>query len=148
MSDDSIEFLAKYKDWVAVKRISITPETPPEEIVLQISGIRQSVDRKSFEILGVNTKAIDEYATTLTKGVRKSFPALAETVQKLGTKEVKEVLKGATNGKEELAEIAQTYLFRRVVQGLQFDFDVNHELLQKAYPKLKIPKPLGRRPKA
>ena len=69
-------------------------------------------------------------------------------MQKLGTKEIKEVLKNSTGGKEELAGIAQTYLFRRVVQGLQFDFDVNPDLLQKAYPKLKIPKPLGRRPKA
>ena len=58
------------------------------------------------------------------------------------------MLKAATGGKEELAEIAQTYLFRRVVQGLQFDFDVNPDLLQKAYPKLKVPKPPGRRPKA
>ena len=146
--EDSVEFLARYKDWVAVKRIRITEGTLPEEIVLQLAGIRQSVDRKSFEILGIDVKALDEYATELTKGTRKSYGALAEAVQKLGTKEIKEVLKNSTGGKEELAGIAQTYLFRRVVQGLQFDFDVNPDLLQKAYPKLKIPKPLGRRPKA
>lgn len=148
VDEDSIEFFARYKDWVAVKKISIKEGTRPEEIALQISSIRQSVDKKSFEILGLDTKALDAYAETLTKGARKSFPALAEVLQKLGTKEVKESLKTATGGKEELAEIAATYLFRRVVQGLQFDFDLNPDLLQKAYPGLKIPKPMGRRPKA
>lgn len=145
--NESIEFVAKYKNWVAVKKIQIREGTAPEEIVLQLAGIRQSVDRKSFEILGIDTQAIDAYAAEFTKGTRKSFSALAEVVQKLGTKEVKERLKAATNGKEQLTAIAQTYLFRRVVQGLQFDFDVNPDLLQKAYPTLKVPKPPGRRPK-
>lgn len=146
--NDSIEFVAKYKNWVAVKKIQITEGLAPEEIALQLSTIRQSVDRKSFEILGIDTAAIDAYASEFTKGTRKSFSALAEVVQKLGTKEVKEKLKAATNGKDELTEIAQVYLFRRVVQGLQFDFDVNPDLLQKAYPGLKVPKPPGRKPKA
>jgi hypothetical protein len=48
---DSIEFLAKYKDWLAVKKISITNDTKPEEIVLQLAGIRQSLDRKAFEMI-------------------------------------------------------------------------------------------------
>ena len=71
--NDSVEFLAKYKNWVAVKKIRITEGTVPEEIVLQLSGIRQSVDRKSFEILGIDVEAMDEYATELTKGTRKSL---------------------------------------------------------------------------
>jgi hypothetical protein len=145
---DSIEFVARYKNWLAVKKIQITEGTAPEEIALQLSSIRQSVDRKSFEILGIDTAAIDAYAAELTKGARKSYPALAEALQRLGTKEVKEFVKGATGGKEELAELASTYLFRRTVQNLAFDFDVNPDLLQKAYPKLKVPKPPGRKPKA
>lgn len=148
MSEDSIEFLAKYKNWIAVKKIAITETTAPEDIVLGLSGIRQSVDRKSFEILGVNTAAIDAYALELAKGARKSYPALGEVLQKLNTKEVKETVKNACGGKEELSQIGMTYLFRRVVQGLAFDFDVNPDLLQKAYPNLKVPKPPGRRPKA
>jgi hypothetical protein len=148
MSDDSIEFLAKYKNWVAVKKITITETTAPEEIVLGLSGIRQSVDRKSFELLGINTATIDAYALELAKGARKSYSALGEVLQKLSTKEVKETVKGCCGGKEELTDIAMTYLFRKVVQGLAFDFDVNPDLLQKAYPTLKIPKPPGRQRKA
>lgn len=145
---DSIEFFARYKDWLAVKKISIDGGTKPEEVVLQLAGIRQSIDRKAFELLGVDTKAIDEYAADLTKGMRKSYGALAQVVQKLGTGEAKEAVKNACKGRAELEGIAATYLFRRTAQSLTFDFDVNQDLLQKAYPGLKVPRPPGRKPKA
>ena len=145
---DSIEFLAKYKNWLAVKKISIKQDTKPEEIALQLSSIRQSIDKKSFEILGINTVALDAYALQLTGGARKSYGKLAELVQKLGTAEAKETASNACNGNAGLAGIASTYLFRRVVQNLTFDFDVNPDILQKAFPSLKIPKPPGRKRKA
>ncbi len=145
---DSIEFLAKYKNWLAVKKISIGPDTKPEEIVLQMSSIRQSVDKKSFELLGIDTAKLDAYAAAITNGKRKSFGSLAEVVQKLGTSEAKEAVSGATGGNGGLVEIASTYLFRKTVQNLAFDFDVNPEMLQKAFPGLKVPKPPGRKPKA
>ncbi len=148
MGSDSIEFLARYKNWLAVKKITIDDNTKPEEIVLQLSTIRQSVDKKSFELLGIDTATLDAYATQLTGGARKSYGKLAEVIQKLGASDTKEVVTKATGGKEELAEIAGTYLFRKTVQNLTFDFDVNPEMLQKAYPNLKLPKPPGRKPKA
>jgi Protein of unknown function (DUF2666) len=147
-SSDSIEFLARYKNWLAVKKISIREDTKPEEIALQLSSIRQSIDKKSFEILGIDTVALDNYAAQITGGARKSYGKLAEIVQKLGTAEAKGEASKACKGKEELAEIASTYLFRRVIQNLTFDFDVNPDMLQKAFPNLKVPKPPGRRPKS
>jgi hypothetical protein len=148
MADDSIEFLAKYKTWIAVKKLAIKDDTKPEEIVLTLSGVRQSVDKKSFEILGIDTVSLDAYATQVTGGARKSYGKLAEIVQKLGTGEAKQAAIKACNGNDALSEIATTYLFRRVIQNLAFDFDVNPDMLQKAFPGLKIPKPLGRKPKA
>ena len=145
---DSIEFLAKYKDWVAVKKIRIDANTKPEEIAAQLSGIRQSIDKKAFELLGIDTAKLDAYAARLTSGSRKSYNTLAQIVQKLGTGDAKETITAATNSKQELNEIASTYLFRRTVQGLSFDFDVNAEMLEKAFPGLKLPKPPGRKPKA
>ena len=145
---DSIEFLAKYKTWLAVKKIHIDEKTAPEEIVLQLSSIRQSVDKKSFELLGLDLQKLDAYAAQLTSGTRKSYGALSEVIQKLGKGDVKEVVSSATGGRPELAEIASTYLFRRTVQNLAFDFDVNPDMLQKAFPQLKIPKPPGRQKKA
>ena len=145
---DSIEFLARYKNWLAVKKIHIDEKTAPEEIVLQLSSIRQSVDKKSFELLGIDVAKLDAYAAQLVGGKRKSYGSLAEVIQKLSGSDVKEVVNGSTGGRPELAEIASTYLFRKTVQGLMFDFDVNPEMLQKAFPGLKVPKPPGRKPKA
>ncbi len=145
---DSIEFLARYKNWLAVKKIHIDEKTAPEEIVLQLSSIRQSVDKKSFELLGIDLAKLDAYAAQLVSGKRKSYGSLAEVIQKLSGSDVKEVVNGSTGGRPELAEIASTYLLRKTVQGLMFDFDVNPEILQKAFPGLKVPKPPGRKPKA
>ncbi len=145
---DSIEFLARYKNWLAVKKISINEKTPTEEIVLQMASIRQSVDKKSFELLGIDTAKLDAYAAQLTGGARKSYGNLAGVVEKLGTGEAKDAVGSSTGGKQELVEIAATYLFRRTVQNMAFDFDVNPEMLQKAFPNLKLPKPPGRKPKA
>ncbi|MGC8628830.1 MAG: DUF2666 family protein [Candidatus Micrarchaeia archaeon] len=145
---ESIEFYAKYKNWVAVKKITIRDDTKPEEIAMQIASIRQSIDRKAFEILGINTALLDAFAAELTKNMRKSYANLAQALQNLGKQEAKDQISKATNGKPELEDVASAYLLRKVVQNLQFDFDVNQELLEKAYPYLKMPKPPGRKPKA
>ncbi|MGC9037197.1 MAG: DUF2666 family protein, partial [Candidatus Micrarchaeia archaeon] len=111
-SNESIEFYARYKNWVAVKKITIRDDTKPEEIVAQIASIRQSIDRKAFEILGIDTQALDAYAASLTKDMRKSYSNLARAIENLGKQEAKEQISKATGGKPELEEIAATYLFR------------------------------------
>ncbi|MGC8676237.1 MAG: DUF2666 family protein, partial [Candidatus Micrarchaeia archaeon] len=144
---ESIEFYAKYKGWVAVKKIEINEDTKPEEVAAKVVSIRQNIDRKAFELLGIDMAALDAYAASLTGNMRKSYANLANVIQNLGKQEVKEQVSKATGGKPELVDIAATYLFRKVVQNLSFDFDVNQEMLEKAYPYLKMPKPPGRKPK-
>ncbi|MGC8671361.1 MAG: DUF2666 family protein [Candidatus Micrarchaeia archaeon] len=148
MAEESIEFYANYKGWVAVKKITIREDTKPEEVAAQVAGIRQSIDRKAFELLGIDTQALDAYAASITKDMRKSYSNLAKVIESLGKQEAKEQVSKATGGKPELEEIAATYLFRKVVQNLAFDFDVTQDMLEKAYPYLKMPKPPGRKPKA
>lgn len=143
----SIDFSAKYKDWIVIKKASILPDTKPEEIAFQLASIRQTIDRKAFEILGIDTKALDAYAATITSGMRKSYKDMAQAVQALGSPQSKEAVSSACGSRSELEEPAKTYLFRKVIQGLGFDFDVNQEMLAKVYPHLKLPKPRGRQPK-
>jgi vacuolar-type H+-ATPase subunit H len=145
---DSIDFLAKYKEWIAIKKMSISDDTKPEEIAFHLASIRQTIDKKAFEILSIDTKQLDELANKITGGARKSYKALAEAIASLGSQEARDIVAKACNGKEELQEVANAYLLRKVVQNLGFDFDVNQEMLAKVYPQLKIPKPLGRKPKA
>ena len=140
--------MAKYGSWISIKKMSIQAATKPEEIVMHLASIRQNIDRKAFELLGIDVKSLDELAGTYTSGKRKSFPVLAEILNELGKADVKGKVAAACNGKEELKNIANIYLFRSIVKTLGFDFDVNPEILQKAYPELKIPKPPGRQKKA
>lgn len=144
---DSIEFSAKWKEWVVIKRMTIREDTKPEEIVFNLASIRQTVDRKAFELLGIRTELLDEYATRVAAGKRKSFKDMAEAVQSLSSAEAKDLVEKSCAEKPELGEVARTYLFRKVIQALGFDFDVNQEMLSKVYPNLKLPKPRGRKAK-
>ena len=146
-SADSIEFAAKYKNWVAIKKLSIRDDTKPEEVALSLSSIRQTTDKKAFEILGIDTVPLDTYAAKLTEGMRKSYSSLSKALEGLDAKEAKAVAEAACKDKKELTEIANVYLFRKVVQNLKYDFDVNPAVLSKAFPELKVPKPPGRAPK-
>ena len=148
MSDgDSVDFMAKYGTWVSIKKMSISASTKPEEIVMHLASIRQNIDRKAFEMLGIDTKSLDELAATFTAGKRKSYGTLAEILDSFGKSDTKSAIEKACNGKDVLKNIATVYLFRTIVKSLGFDFDVNPEILQKAYPELKIPKPPGRQKK-
>ncbi len=145
--DSSIDFSAKYKNWIVIKKASVREDTTPEEVAFHIALIRQTIDKKAFELLGIDTKSLDEYAATATASMRKSFSSLAEAVKKLDTKEAKGAISRSCQGKSELSEIAGVYLFRKIAQSLKFDFDVSSEMLSKAYPHLKLPMPPGRKPK-
>ncbi|MDE1762316.1 MAG: DUF2666 family protein, partial [Candidatus Micrarchaeota archaeon] len=138
----------KYGPWVSIKKMSIDPKTTPQEIVLHLSTIRQSIDRKAFEVLGIDTKSLDELAATFTAGKKKNYGTLGEVLAGFGAKDTKAAIEKATGGKENLKKIATTYLFRSLVKSIGFDFDVTPEELQKAFPELKVPKPRGRKKKA
>ncbi|MEM3205053.1 MAG: DUF2666 family protein, partial [Candidatus Micrarchaeaceae archaeon] len=86
---DSIDFIAKYKDWIAIKKMSILEDTKPEEVAFHLAGIRQRIDVKAFEILGIDIASLDAYAAKLTNGMRKSYANLAEAMQQLGSSEAK-----------------------------------------------------------
>lgn len=141
----SIDFAASYRGWVVIKKASVHEDTKPEEIAFQLASIRQTIDRKAFEILGVDTKALDDYALSVTKEGRKNYQSLANAIQALGSSEAKAAA-GKAAGKAENEEPAKVYLLRRIVQNLGFDLDVNQEMLAKVYPNLKLPKPRGRKP--
>ena len=142
----SIDFAANYNGWVVIKKASVRENTKPEEVAFHLASIRQTIDRKAFEILGVDTKTLDDYALSVTKEGRKSYQNLAQAIQALGSAEAKAAVEKACAGRTENGEPAKTYLLRKVVQNLGFDLDVNQEMLAKVYPNLKLPKQRGRKP--
>ncbi len=146
-SHDAIEFSAKYGNWVVIKKMSIRQDTKPEEISFHLAGIRQTLDKKAFEFLKIDTQKLDAYAEKLSSGVKKNYDGLSEALKMISSQESKRIVAEAA-GKEEHGKIASAYLFRRVAQNLGLDFDVSQEMLAKIYKDLKIKKPLGRQKKA
>ena len=144
---DAIEFSAKYKDWVVIKKATVYEDTKPEEIAFALASIRQTLDKKAFEFLGIDLQSLDSYADGITGGKAKRYNDLAAAIQGLGTPEAKAAVEKAIGEKQELKEIANTYMLRRTIQNLKFDTDMNQEMLAKAYKHLKLPKPPGRKPK-
>lgn len=139
---DEIAFSAKYKNWIVIKKMSIDENTKEPEVAHILSSIRETIDRKAFELNGINTAKIDEYVATTTKGRRKGYSSLAEIFRNLKQNEVRELLLASSS--EQTAPLAEAYFIRRLITALGYELDVTAETLARIYPELKLPKPKGR----
>ncbi len=141
---DEVTFAAKFRDWIAIKKMSANETTKPEEVAALLASITATIDRKSFEFAGVNTELIDAYVDSLTKGKRKAYGVLAEILSNLKPGELKARFIEASDEKK--YPLAESYFMRKLLSNLGFSAWVDVENMQKAYPELKIPKPRGRMP--
>jgi hypothetical protein len=146
--EEYIDFMAKYKDWISIRRLGIRPDTKPEEIVHHMAGVRSVIDNKSYLFLGIKTGVLDEYAGRLTSGMRKGYESLSKAVQSMSGSETKSVLENSCENKE-LTPIAEAYLLSKVVTNLGYDTGINQVTMSKIFPYLKMPKApgLGRKKK-
>ena len=133
--EEYIDFMAKYRDWIAIRRLGIRPDTKPEEIVHHMAGVRSLIDGKSYMFLGIKTSVLDEYAGRLTSGMRKSYESLSKAVQSISGSETRSVLEASCENKE-LTPIAETYLLGKVVTNLGFDVGINQSAMAKIFPNL------------
>lgn len=143
---DMIYLMAKYGDWVSIKKMSIDAKTKPEEVSAHLTSIRSTSYKKGVEFLGVDIILLDEYAANSTTKMRKSAANLEKVISIINSPDAKQKISAACNGKRELEEDAKSYLFGTMLKNLKFDYDVNPETLQTMFPGLKIPKPKGRMP--
>ncbi len=141
-----VDFMVKYKDWVAIKRLGIRDQTRPEEIVFHLAGIRNSIDSKAFRMLGIDTEKLDSLALSVSQGRKGNYSVLGDALKELDKKEVKAQIEGACkDGK--LAKIAGIYLLNRIMLNLGFDSSINQDMLSKIYPDLKVKLPPGAKKK-
>lgn len=139
---DEINFLAKYRDWVVIKRMSVDENTKDEEVAVAIASINSTLTRKAFDFCGINRQAIDEYAKKIAKGRRKAYKNLAEAIASVKQSELKRELLNSCD--EKLLSIAEAYFLRSLINALGFKVDASLEALSKIYPELRVPKPRGR----
>ncbi|MCL5430026.1 MAG: DUF2666 family protein [Candidatus Marsarchaeota archaeon] len=141
--EEYVDFLVKYKDWIAIKRMGIRSNTKPEEIVFQLAGIRNAIDNRAFGILGIKTNVLDSYAGEATKGMRKSPDSLAEAAKRFGASEAKSAIEQACDNKD-VKPLAEIYLLGKIISNLGYDTSINQVAMSKIWKNLKVPKPRGR----
>lgn len=121
-SRDSIEFFARYKNWTAARTITIETKTNPKEIATFLISVRSEVDKRAFEILGVDLKAIDLYAGKMTGDKAKgSYDEFVNIYKSIGSQEAEDAINRASNIREELKPFAKAYLLRSAMEKLGLD---------------------------
>jgi Protein of unknown function (DUF2666) len=146
--EEYIDFMAKYKDWIAIRRLGIRADTRPEEVVMHMAGVRTLIDSKSYPMLGIKVGILDEYANKLTNGARKSYATLGKAIESLSASETKSIIDSACENKA-LTPIAEVYLLSKTITNLGYDTGINPAQMAKIFPGLKMPKvPMGRKKKA
>ena len=138
-----ISFCANYNEWIAVKKMSIDAGVPNYEVVAMLASVRETIDRKAFQLGGVDTAKIDAKVAELAKGRRKAYGTISEVLSSLNPGELKALFASAVP-EEKLAPLAEAYFFKSLLTALGFYFEVTVETMKKIYPDLKMPMPKGR----
>ena len=134
--------MAKYKDWIAIRRLGIRADTRPEEVVMHMAGVRALIENKSYPMLGIKINVLDEYAGKLTAGARKSYATLGKAIESLSGSETKSVIESSCDNKA-LTPLAEVYLLSKTITNLGYDTGINPATMAKIFPGLKPPKAPG-----
>ena len=137
-----IVFSAKYKDWIAIKKMSIDDGTKPEEVSAILASINSTLLRKSYDFVGINREQIEEYAKACAKGKRKAIGSLAEVLSMVKPGELKEKLL-ASCPDPKMLPIAESFFLKSLIEAVGFRTSLDAEALTEVYPHLKIAKPRG-----
>ena len=146
--EDHIDFLAKYGDWIAIKRMSIHSNTTPQEIAYHLAGRRAASDGKAYKILGIDTTVLESYVDRVVGPMRKNYESLGTAISALASPEAKKAISDAASGKKELEDVAACYLVGKLTSAMGKPAAVDQLLLSKIYKELKPPKQVGRKKKA
>lgn len=125
-----IALISKYREWVAIKKLSIEPGVEKWEYAGILAGINETLVRKAFDFAGLDRARLDAKAASLTKGKRKSYQAIGEALQ------------GIDGSPAEIA-----YLYNSILSTFEILPYANRPMLSKEYPEIKGPSMRGRKPK-
>ncbi|MBI5051252.1 DUF2666 family protein [Candidatus Micrarchaeota archaeon] len=127
-----MRFIAKYKSWIAIKKLSIDKTTKCWEVSGLLSGVNNTIVNKAFDFAGVDRAKIDLLVAKACSGKRRSYNNVTEVLKSLQL----------TNNKKEDA-----YLVCKCLETLGYKPYSSPEMLTQAHPEIKPPKVKGRKPK-
>ena len=131
---DSIQFLAKYGDWIAVKKIACDEHTQPLDIIKFFASVSDSFDRKTIEAIAkmVDVSKIDEVINEIIpedKGrytAEEAAKALSQAQGPKVGKIINELTEGLELEKKDLnavKEVCKTYAVRKALEKTKIRID-------------------------
>ncbi len=148
---EEIVFTARYRDWMVVKKLLIEAISKPEDVSLVLASIDNTLVRKAYEFTGLKVDLIDAYVAEVCSGKSKSWTNLAAAFAGVKPAEIKAKLQeacppavpGADGKTGNFMPIAEAYFVKRMIETIGYPAVLTPEILQVAFPSLKIPKPRG-----
>lgn len=125
-----ISLIAKFGEWVAIKKLFIEPGMERWEIAGILAGINETLVKKAFDFSGLGKAELDAKAAVLITGKRKSYQSMGEAIR------------GIEGPPSETA-----YLYNSILSTFGILPYANRSMLSKQYPEIKGPKMRGRKPK-
>ena len=124
MEDQSIQFIANYEDWVAIKKLKIEEKTDPRTVMEFLAGLTVSVDRK----IEANLKkivALDKLDAVIAQiPIGKTEDEIAAALKEVSTRKVSQVINEITqlptfqkNEQGELADFCRAYATRKILKN-------------------------------
>jgi hypothetical protein len=142
MEEGEVNFNARYRDWMVIKKLSIDEKTTPQEVAAALASMEATISRKSYEFTGINREAVEAIAEKLAAGKRKSYVSLAEALSSLKPAELKSQLLTACPTPAHLP-IAENYMVKCLLDKLGFRTNLDTETLSGTFPEIKVTKPRG-----
>lgn len=140
--DEYVDFMAKYRGWVSIKRMGIRSSTRPEEISFHLASIRSSIDGHAYSILGIGTDRLDSLAKELASGKSKTYDSAGSIIKELSSPEMKKRVREACEN-DTAAKLAASYVLNRALLELNYETSLRPETMAKLYPELKFKPPRG-----
>jgi len=125
-----VALVSRYREWIAIKKLSIEPGMERWEIAGILAGINETLVKKAFDFAGLDKAKLDAKAAGLIKGKRKSYQAIGEALQ------------GVEGSPAEVA-----YLYNSILSAFEILPYANRPMLSRQYPEIKGPAIRGRKPK-
>lgn len=142
MEKDQIVFIAKHKEWVAIKKLLIDELAKPEDVSLILAQVQKSINEKSYKYAGIDTEKISAYAASLAIGKKKGVANLAQIFAEIKPAQLKKDLLEMCASAEQYP-LVEGYFITSLCENIGYTPYPNIEVLQKVFPDLKVAKPRG-----
>lgn len=144
--EEYVDFMARYRDWVTIKRMGIRSDTKPEEIVFHLAGISSTIENHSYRILGIDTSKLDALSKEIASEKGRGTDSISSAIGMVASADVKRRIREACPN-DTAAKLAAMYVTNRVLLEAKTGSRITQEAMAKLYPelKLKVPKQRGRK---